>query len=98
MGEPKVVKGEVIIFKHRNFRGHHRHIINEEPNLNHSEDQTLNDQVSSFVVVKGIWKFYRHKNYQIPYDSDLYPGAYSWVQDFGIQNDDMSSLKCIREK
>ena len=82
-----------IIFQHRNFRGHHRHIFTQEQNLTHGEDSSLNDNVSSFVVLSGTWKMYRHANFQTPYDGDFGPGAYSWVGDVGIDNDDMSSLR-----
>lgn len=88
--------GHVIIFKHKNLRGHHRHIFGEEPNLNHGEDSTLDDAVSSFVVLDGTWKFYRHANFGTPYDLDFRPGIYKWVRDHGIDNDDLSSCKCVQ--
>ena len=87
--------GHIIVFRHWNLRGHHRHIFDEEPNLNHREDNSLNDEISSFVILEGTWKFYRHANYNIPYDAELGPGVYRWVRDHGIENDQMSSLKCI---
>lgn len=93
-----MAKGEVIIFQHVDFRGHHRHIFDTEPNLNHSEDQTMNDKMSSFVVVSGIWKFYRHANYQVPYDGEFGPGRYRWVEANGVENDQVSSMKCIKAK
>ena len=95
----KDVKGEIIIFQHRNFRGHHRYIINQEENLNNAEDKSLNDKVSSFAILKGQWRVYRHSGF----DSEMGlqgapfgPGAYSWVEDYDIENDQMSSLKCVK--
>jgi len=87
------IKGEVIIFKHKNFRGHHRHIINKEENLNHSEDNSLNDEVSSLRIISGTWEFCKHKQGGAPYKKKLGPGAYPWVVDEGIQNDQISSLR-----
>ncbi len=85
----------VIVFEHRDFRGRHRHIFGEERNLNHPEDRTLNDKMSSFVVVSGTWKFYRHANFVDPYGGEFPPGEYTWVADFGIDNDQVSSLKTV---
>ena len=85
----------VIIYQHRDFRGHHRHIFGEEANLNDAEDNTLNDKVSSFVVLSGSWQFFKHANFVSPYGGAFGPGEYTWVVDFGIENDQVSSLKAI---
>jgi hypothetical protein len=53
----------IIIFEHRDFRGRHRHIFGHEENLNNAEDNTLNDRISSFVVLSGTWVFFRHANF-----------------------------------
>ncbi|GJL73866.1 MAG: hypothetical protein NMNS01_30650 [Nitrosomonas sp.] len=88
-------KEHIIVFEHRNFRGQHRHIFGEESNLNHSEDNTLNDKISSFIVLSGDWKLYRHANFSTAYDRTFAPGEYSWVVDFGVENDNVSSLKAV---
>jgi hypothetical protein len=88
--------GHCIVFQHRDFRGHHRHIFGQEKNLNHPEDRTLNDKISSFVVISGTWKFYRHANFQIAYDKDFGVGEYPWVEAVDVENDQVSSLKCIK--
>ena len=84
----------LIIFKHRDFRGEHRHIFGHEGNLNHSEDRGMNDQLSSFVVISGNWRFFRHANFVEPVGGQTFgPGEYSWVGDFGLPNDDISSMR-----
>jgi hypothetical protein len=88
--------GHVIVFQNIDFRGHHRHIFARERNLNHPEDITLNDKISSFVVLSGTWKFYVHMNYILPTGGEYPPGAYRWVADVGVMNDQVSSLRCIR--
>lgn len=88
--------GHVIVFQHANFRGHHRHIFGMERNLNHPEDTSLNDQISSFVVLSGLWRFYRHSNFGEVTGSIYPPGAYKWVEAVGAMNDQVSSLRCIR--
>lgn len=88
--------GHIIVFQHANFRGHHRHIFTEERNFNHSEDKTLNDKISSFIVVSGTWKFYRHSGFNIPYAPDFGPGEYPWVEAVQVENDQISSARCVR--
>ena len=88
--------GHIIVFQHANFRGHHRHIFGMESNLNHPEDRSLNDQISSFVVISGTWKLYRNSNFRVPLGSEYGPGEYRWVGSAGVQNDQVSSLRCIR--
>jgi hypothetical protein len=85
----------IIIFKHRDFRGIHRHLFGEEANLNHAEDSTLNDHVSSFVILSGTWQFFRHANFVEKVGGDLGPGQYAWVGDFGLPNDHISSLRAL---
>ncbi len=87
--------GHVVIFQHIDFRGYHRHIFARERNLNHPDDRTMNDKMSSFVVLSGTWKFYRHANYVGPVGGVYPPGIYRWVADVGISNDQVSSLRCI---
>jgi len=64
--------------------------------LRHAEDPTFNDAVSSFVVMKGFWKLFRDGNFANPYDGEFGPGVYEWTENYGVRNDEMSSLKCIR--
>ena len=89
------VAGEAVIFKNIDFRGAHRHIYWHENNLNHLEDRTMNDQMSSFKVESGVWRFYKHSNYSLPVGGDFGPGMYPWVGSVGIPNDQVSSLRCI---
>lgn len=89
------VKAHVILFEHANFHGAHKHVFSMEPNLNAPDDNFFNDKVSSIVVDRGTWTFFRHANFSGQYAHTLNPGMYPWVQAPGvdIQNDDMSSLR-----
>ncbi|WP_425341931.1 beta/gamma crystallin-related protein [Amycolatopsis coloradensis] len=82
----------VILFEHVRFHGAHKHVFVAEPNLNASDDRFFNDKVSSAVVLDGRWAFFRHGNF-----SDLLgvlgPGNYPSLQDVGIANDAVSSLR-----
>jgi hypothetical protein len=84
----------IIIFEHRDFRGRHRHIFGEEANLNHAEDNTLNDRMSSFVVLSGTWTLFRHANFvELVGGRTFAPGQYEWVGAFNVPNDAVSSLR-----
>ena len=82
----------VILFEHDNFRGMSKHVYGPEPDLNTGRDDSLNDKVSSIIVVSGTWSFFRHAGYNGRYARTLGPGEYPWVGALDIQNDDMSSL------
>jgi hypothetical protein len=85
---------QIIIFEHRDFRGRHRHIFGQEANLNNAEDNTLNDRMSSFVVLSGTWTLFRHANFAEPVGGRTFgPGEYEWVGDFNVPNDAVSSLR-----
>ena len=92
----KPVMGEIIIYQHGNLRGAHRHIFTAEPDLRHPEDPTFNDAVSSFVILRGWWKLYRDTNFSNAYDGEFGPGVYEFTQNYGVKNDEMSSVKCLR--
>jgi hypothetical protein len=95
----KMANGDehAIVFEHVNFRGRHRHIFGQEANFADTEDNELNDQISSFVILSGVWRFYRHADFgdQVPADRNFPPGQYANVADFGIDNDQVSSLRAI---
>ena len=96
MKNGKPINGEIILYQNGNMRGAHRHVFNMDPDLRHFEDPTFNDAVSSFVIVKGVWKLYRDSNYNNAYDGEFGPGTYEKTDSYGVRNDEMSSLKCIR--
>lgn len=86
------VAGHVILFQEANFRGPHKHVFNEEADLNVAEDNSFNDSVSSIAVIDGNWRFFRNAGYDDDYPVVLGPGLYPWVENFSIRNDDISSM------
>jgi hypothetical protein len=66
-----------------------------------------NDKVSSFVIQSGYWQFFKDEQFQTQQgkgnnasglaSGTFGPGEYSWVQDWGIDNDALSSIKLIRD-
>jgi len=88
------VDNEVILFEHSGLHGAHKHVFADEPNLNAGDDDSFNDVVSSLVVLKGVWSFFRDANFIAPYPiPPLLAGVYPSVVDQGIANDDLSSLR-----
>src|SRR5260370_320768 len=88
LGEP--LDAHAVLFRDANFKGDHRHVFVAEPDLN---DLGFNDVVSSLAVLNGTWQFYQDANFIAPYQALLPPGAYSFVVNQGIRNDDISSLR-----
>ena len=86
---------ELVLFEHPNFRGNHKHLYGSEPNLNDPQDRSFNDKVSSFVIVAGTWQFFRDSNYSGPASNVFGPGRYNWVENIGIPNDSISSVRRV---
>ena len=75
--------------------GQHKHVFTLEGNLNAADDNFFNDRVSSIVVQQAVWAFFPNAGFNAQYPRTLGPGLYSFVVDFGIQNDDLSSLQPV---
>jgi Beta/Gamma crystallin len=90
---PALIQEGVILFEHANYHGAHKHVLRDEANLNASDDHFFNDKVSSFIVFSGQWEFFRDYDFQNPYGVVLSKDIYSFVENVGIKNDDMSSLR-----
>lgn len=88
---------QVILFQDANFHGEHKHVFDNETNLNASDDSSFNDGVSSIVVLSGNWKFFKDAGFKNPYPVVLGPGLYRFVGRFKINNDDMSSLTTVAD-
>ncbi len=62
-----------------------------------------NDKVSSFIIVSGTWEFFKDVGYANQQGigspgknaGQFGPGLYSFVADWGIDNDALSSVKCV---
>jgi hypothetical protein len=60
-------------------------------------DGNWNDIVSSFVIVSGVWQFFKDVNFQFLQGNPagLAPGLYSSVENVGIDNDSLSSVRLV---
>ena len=72
----------LIVFWDSNFEGAHRHIF---------QSMTLDDgwanQISSFAVEAGFWRFFFHRNGKLVSSQQMSRGIYPWVEDVEIDND-----------
>ena len=84
----------IIVFEHANFRGHSRDIFFNEPDLSHPDDNTLDNKISSFVIIKGSWEFFLNTYFNTPCGVTIAPGAYATLP-AGITNDAVSSLRAV---
>lgn len=94
---------ELIIYDDINFGGIHTHIFESTADFTQlalggagtNITGNWNDRVSSFVILSGHWTFFKDINFQFQQGGVLGPGLYSWVQNFGIDNDSLSSVRVV---
>jgi|SRR5215469_4727552 len=96
---------ELILYVDRDFGGLHTHLFESTADftqlalggVNSGIGGNWNDIVSSFVIVSGVWQFFHDINFQFLQGNPagLGPGLYSWVEDFGIDNDQLSSVRLV---
>jgi hypothetical protein len=103
MVDAETVFPEVILFEDANFRGAHRHVFQEEKDLNAIAARPVTTpgpaggpfagKTSSMVVVKGHWTFCTKKNFDGG-RTTVKPGPYHDVEDqLGIENDAILSVR-----
>lgn len=84
--------GSASIYRDINFKGGGIKFFNGDSNL---VNNNFNDTTSSIIITGNErWKFYRDINYKGP-SVILGPGRYSFVPNYGIPNDSISSLRRI---
>jgi hypothetical protein len=86
---------EIVLFQNANFHGAHKHLFGSESNLNAADDKSFNDAISSFVIISGTWQFFRDSNFSGPASNVIGPGRYNWVENIGIPNDTISSIRMV---
>src|SRR5690348_10694104 len=85
----------IILFKHAGFRGPHKHVFDEAPDL--SSDSEFYKSVSSIAIVSGNWTFFGGVNFDGAFPPVLGPGLYGFVGDFDITNDAIVSLRSVQD-
>jgi hypothetical protein len=90
---------QIILFEHANFHGGHKHLFQDEPNLNAADDNGFNDITSSVIVLDGTWKCFVDANFLGQESEPLGPGLYPFVENanINIRNDSISSVKLLQD-
>ncbi len=95
-------EGRILLFVDRNFHGKLKDIENAHHDLSVLRDVSIDNRVSSFVILNGNWSFYQEPRFQGPFLRNgkplvLGPGSYAWVEDYGIKDDAISSLRVVSD-
>lgn len=86
----------LVLFEHRKFRGRHKHIFQDEPNLGTDDDNSFDDLTSSIVVLEGTWEFFRNSDFDHRTGLTLGPGLYPSIAEYEIAEKAVSSLRIHR--
>jgi hypothetical protein len=94
------VPGRIILFEDENFCGKSIDIVRENSDLSASKAGNFNNRTSSFVILSGTWSFFLNAGFEAPVMHNGSPlvleaGAYRRVTDFGIQDNEITSLKAV---
>ena len=99
-------KASITIYQDSEFKGEKATIDKEIADLNKVKmgaDGNFNDQISSIKIKKGTWKFFEHNGFNKDEkwkdgkEWELAPGEYNDLKSKGIDNDSISSFKCIKD-
>ncbi|MEH2418904.1 beta/gamma crystallin-related protein [Nostoc sp.] len=81
----------VTLYNDRDFGGDSFQSGTNMSNLNRT---AYNDQASSIKITGGTWRFWTDANFT-GQSKALGSGSYSFVQDFGLPNDSISSFRLV---
>ena len=92
------IPGRIILFEDENYCGKSIDVVQANPDLSTFKEANFDDHTSSFVILSGNWSFYRKPGFDSPFMHGqeplvLGPGKYEYVVDYGIQDNQLSSLK-----
>lgn len=86
-----------ILFELANFCGAHRHVFTVVSNLAARKDPAFNNKTSSIVIREGNWEFFMDADYHTKMGDTLAPGIDPYVENIGIKDDAITSLRPIRK-
>jgi hypothetical protein len=92
------IPGRIILFEDENYCGRSIDVVHANPDLRTFKEANFDDRTSSLVILSGNWSFYRKPGFDAPFMHGntplvLGPGNYEHVVDYGIQDNQLSSLK-----
>jgi hypothetical protein len=78
----------LMIFDDRDFKGAHRHVLEDLDTL-----ATWKDRTSAIVIETGAWRISIQEDWTAPEGPILTRGIYPYVEDYDIENDKARSLR-----
>jgi hypothetical protein len=85
---------DVILYRDGGFAGGNPLAVNASLNDGiRNVGNNFNDITSSFVIIRGVWRFYRDADFQV-LQNTIGPGLYSTLPG-GIANDSITSLRRV---
>jgi Beta/Gamma crystallin len=81
---------QIVAFDNDGLLGDHIHIFGNVPDLG-----KWGNSISSIVILAGRWEFFDGENFQGTKMTELGPGTYLRVQDHGMKDNSISSLRLV---
>jgi hypothetical protein len=90
--------GRIILYENENYCGKSIDVVHANPDLSTFKEGNFDDRTSSLVILSGKWEFYQKAGFESPFMQGnaplvLGPGSYDQVANYGLQADQLSSLK-----
>jgi hypothetical protein len=81
---------QIVAYDKEGLLGDHIHIFG-----NTAELGKWNNSISSMVILSGRWEFFDEKNFKGTKMNELGPGVYLRVQDHGLKDNSISSIRLV---
>jgi Beta/Gamma crystallin len=81
---------QIVAFDNDGLLGDHIHLFGNVPDLG-----KWGNSISSMVILAGRWEFFDGENFQGTKMTELGPGTYLRVQDHGMKDNSISSIRLV---
>ena len=81
---------QIVAYDKEGLLGDHIHIFGNTENLG-----KWNNSISSMVILSGRWEFFDGEHYKGTKMTELGPGVYLRVQDHGLKDNSISSIRLV---
>ena len=81
---------QIVAFDNDGLLGDHIHLFGNVPDLG-----KWGNSISSMVILAGRWEFFDGENFQGTKMTELGPGTYLRVQDHGLKDNSISSIRLV---
>ena len=81
---------QIVAFDNDGILGDHIHLFGHVPDLG-----KWGNSISSMVILAGRWEFFDGENFQGTKMTELGPGTYLRVQDHGMKDNSISSIRLV---